>query len=82
MKSYIQIDETGSIILNGRVKELNYKQLNGKKVPWAFGLADYPTPAVFKFAMTLQPFEDTRLKELQLAYEEEHDNEDDEGEES
>jgi hypothetical protein len=44
---------------------------------------DYPTPAVLKFAMTLQPFEDTRLRELQHAYEEEHaDDDDDEGEES
>jgi hypothetical protein len=72
MKAFIQIAPDGSIIPNGKAKEINYKNLNGKKVPWSFGESYHPSPATLKLGLTLQPFEDTRLKELQDAYEEEH----------
>jgi hypothetical protein len=72
MKTFIQIAPDGSIILNGKAKEINYKNSNGKRVPWSFGEAYYPSPATLKLGLTLQRFEDTRLKELQDAYEEEH----------
>lgn len=64
----IQIDDKGVIHLLGKAKEVNYKNLNLQKVPWAH-LIDknklYPNSATLKYAFDLKiAGKDKRCREL------------------
>ncbi len=71
----IQIDEKGVIHLYGKAKEVNYKNLDGKKVPWV-NLIDkdmlYPNSTTLKYALQLKVAgRNKRVRELNEDLEEE-----------
>ncbi len=60
----IHILQNGDIQLNGEAKDINYRNLTGKKVPWTIGDDCYPTARLLKFALSLAPIKGKRSIEL------------------
>lgn len=77
-KRFIHIKPDGTIVLNGKAEKINYKKLNGKKVPWIPGQSHYPTPELLQFALTLDPVKGKTTMEKSEEQEDEDEDEDEE----
>lgn len=73
----IRISGNGTIHLYGAALESSIKHLHKTKVKWLDKLGtdkDFPTPVLLKFAMTLKPGANKRLRELVADSEEDQDD--------
>lgn len=71
--SLLKISGTGKIILTGKLKKKNYKNLLNTQVPWASCIGkhkDYPTKELLELALRVKPGAEKRLRELKEESEE------------